>query len=89
MNKFRLNLLHFFTAVFVLYVPVTASAKQEKDSSEKMKSYSFRPLLIQGKKRLTQKTKDLKLETDNILDTQIFFEEIDFKKRIFSDEGLE
>ena len=77
-----------FIALFVCCIKVSASSETQ-EKSESAQSYSFRPLLIQGKKRLAQKTKDMKVETDNILETQIFFMEIDFKERIFSDEGLE
>ena len=51
--------------------------------------YSFRPLLIQGKKRLIQKTKDMKVESGSIAESQLFFVEIDFRKRIFETEAIE
>ena len=79
----------FFTLLIVFVSGAFANSDQEQEKNEDVKTYSFRPLLIQGKKRLAQKTKDLKVETDNILETQIFFTEIDFKKRIFSDEALD
>ena len=87
MRAFKLSFLYFIISFFV-FVQVTFGG-QKKGKSKELKSYSFRPLLIQGKKRLIQKTKDMKVETDNILETQMFFLELDFKKRIFSDEGLE
>ena len=89
MKKNGLKLFCFFISLLVFCFGAAVSSDQKQEKAEAVKTYSFRPLLIQGKKRLVQKTKDLKIETDNILETQIFFVEIDFKKRIFSDEGLE
>ena len=90
MKIFKLTLLSlFYMMLFVFSLSSIADVKQKKESNKELKSYSFRPLLIQGKKRLVQKTKDLKLETDNILETKIFFVDTDFKERIFFDEGFE
>ena len=50
--------------------------------------YSFRPLLIQGKKQFTKKTKDIKWESGHIAESQLFFVDIDFKERIFEGESL-
>lgn len=61
-----------------------AKAQPKKDSSQ----YSFRPLLIQGKKRVIQKTKDMKLESGRIVESQLFFVDIDFQKRIFENEAV-
>ena len=36
-------------------------------------SHSFRTLLIQGKKRLIHKTKDMKVESGNIVESKIVF----------------
>ena len=52
-------------------------------------AYSFRPLLIQGKKRLIQKTKDMKVEGGNIVESQLFFIDVDFKERIFENEAVQ
>lgn len=62
---------------------------QRRTSQKASSSYSFSPLLIQGKKRLIQKTKDMKLESNNIAESRLFFINIDFQKRIFEEEGLE
>ena len=59
-----------------------------KIQNNKLSSYSFRPLLIQGKKRLIQKTKEMKVESGNIVESQLFFIDIDFKKRIFETEDI-
>ncbi|MCZ0932893.1 MAG: hypothetical protein OXJ52_07065 [Oligoflexia bacterium] len=92
-NQKSLIVLKLFYFVFMLSIvfcaKAIASSEQKPEKGANVKSYSFRPLLIQGKKRLVQKTKDMKVETSNILETKIFFAETDFKKRIFSDEGLE
>ena len=61
-----------------------------KKTEQSLKSpfeYSFRPLLIQGKKRLRQKTKDIKWESGHIAESQLFFVDIDFKERIFEGES--
>ena len=60
-----------------------------KPQTSSFSPYSFRPLLIQGKKRLIQKTKDMKVESGNIAESQLFFLEIDFRKRIFEAEAIE
>ncbi|MDE0092355.1 MAG: hypothetical protein OXN83_03605 [Oligoflexia bacterium] len=83
-----LKLFYFYIA-FCFCCEALADSDQKQKQSEALKTYSFRPLLIQGKKRLIQQTKEMKVKTDNILETQIFFVTTDFKKRIFSDEGLE
>lgn len=54
--------------------------------TDELTSYSFRPLLIQGKKRMAQKNKDMKVEIGNIVESKLFFIDIDFKNRIFEDE---
>ena len=88
-NRIILKLFSvIFMFSFVIGAKADSSVEPQEKKQEDPQSYSFRPLLIQGKKRLIQKTKDLKLETANILETKVFFTEIDFKKRIFYDEGL-
>ena len=91
MKILSLKLVYFiFLSYIVFCVEAFAnSAEQKKEKSKAVENYSFRPLLIQGKKRLAQKTKDMKIETSDILETQIFFIDTDFKERIFSYEGLE
>jgi len=49
--------------------------------------HSFRPLLIQGGKKLRRNTKNIKVDINSISETEIFFIEPDFKKRIYLDEG--
>lgn len=63
-----------------------AEASNTNSQADSFSSYSFRPLLIQGKKRMAQKSKDMKVETGNIVESKLFFVDIDFKKRIFEDE---
>ena len=60
--------------------------QKQQDAKEKVPSYSFRPLLIQGKKRLIQKTKDMRVDSGDIAESKLFFIDIDFKKRIFGYE---
>lgn len=91
MKTARLNLFCFvFMSNLILFSGnAFADSKSKKKVNSTKQIYSFRPLLIQGKKRLIQTVKDLEIKTDNILETEIFFTNIDFKKRIFVDEGLE
>ena len=63
------------------------SHKENQEKIKKEASYSFRPLLIQGKKRLIQKAKDMKVDSGNIAESKLFFVDIDFKDRIFEHEG--
>ena len=60
--------------------------KALKEKEEEHSPYFFRPLLIQGKKRLIQKTKDMKVDSGNIVESKLFFIDIDFKKRLFEYE---
>lgn len=53
------------------------------DQKLKTQAYSFRPLLIQGKKQLVKKAKDLKVKDGKLNESEIFYIEMDFKKRIF------
>ena len=64
------------------------SADVQKPSAPKIKEYSFRPLLIHGKKDLSKKIKEMKVETGTIVESQLFFVNKNFKKRIFIDEGI-
>ena len=63
-------------------------SSRTKVPSDNFSAYSFRPLLIQGKKRLIQKTKDMKVEGGNIAESQLFFIDVDFKERIFENEAI-
>ena len=67
---------------------VSAVKEQSASSLKKTKSYSFRPLLIQGKKQVNQQA-DMKVESGSIVESQLFFVDIDFKKRIFESEFKE
>ena len=78
-----------FAFLFLFCAEALAVSDSKKKLNPEVQTYSFRPLLIQGRKRLVKKAKDMEVKTDNILETQIFFLKTDFKKRIFSDEGLE
>ena len=50
--------------------------------------HSFQPLLIQGSKKINRDSKNIKLDIKNsISETEVFFIETDFKKRIYLDEG--
>lgn len=64
------------------------SHKNIQKEAKEESSYSFRPLLIQGKKRLIQKTKDMKVDSGNIVESKLFFIDIDFKKRMFEHEDI-
>lgn len=68
-------------------------AKQVKvvntpSSKDNAENYSFRSLLIQGQKQLSEKTKEMKTDTKTITETEVLFIKTDFRNRIFSDEGL-
>ena len=85
-----------FFSVHAIFLKAEASKSSENKTSKAVNmksqtndSYSFRPLLIQGKKRLIQKAKDMKLEAGNISESKLFFVDINFQKRIFEDEGIE
>ena len=54
----------------------------------KAQPYSFRPLLIQGKKEVGRQITEMKLETGALVESEVFFIDQDFKKRIFTDEGF-
>jgi len=61
-----------------------------KPSSKKqlgLESPSFKPLLIQGSKKIKNNINNIKVDIDSLSETEVFFIETDFKKRIFSDEG--
>ena len=49
--------------------------------------HSFHPLLIQGGKKIKDNTKNIKVDINSISETEVFFIETDFKKRIYLDEG--
>lgn len=77
----------------LLFAETAKGAKPPVSENEKKLSgdpslHSFRPLLIQGKKRLAQKTGDMKVETGSAAESRLFFERPDFKKRIFENEDL-
>ena len=64
-------------------------ATSAETQGQSASSYSFRPLLIRGKKRMVQKAENIKTQAENIVESELFFIEPDFKKRIFEDGGLE
>ena len=62
---------------------------KKKDKSSMAKTvYSFRPLLIQGKKRFSDKSKDLKIEGESIVESEILSIRINLKDRIFELESM-
>lgn len=61
----------------------TALPTSPKSNQTSQKPYSFRPLLIQGKKRVSRTARDLKIEGEEIVGSDLFFIDIDFKQRIF------
>ncbi len=84
---FRFLLVCFLT--FFLWEGLSTVKAQKPDRLlKKTNSYSFRPLLIQGKKQVNQQT-DMKVESGSIVESQLFFVDIDFKKRIFESEFKE
>lgn len=63
------------------------SAKNTFKKSSPAPLHSFRPLLIQGGKKLRRNTKNIKVDVNSISETEVFFIEPNFKKRIYLDEG--
>lgn len=89
-NKF-IKILKIFIIVQILVVSFNVFGKQVNKNQKTIKTqtqgeYAFRPLLIQGKKRLIQEAKDMKVESGGIVESQLFFVDIDFQKRIFINE---
>ena len=70
--------------IYILFFSnfVFAKTKNKKDSVQR-NSFSFRPLLIQGKKQFSDKSKDLKVEGENVAESEILSIKVDFKNRIF------
>lgn len=69
-----------------------SSKKNINKNSENQKealsqAHSFRPLLIQGGKKIKDNTKNIKVDINSISETEVFFIETDFTKRIYLDEG--
>ncbi len=62
---------------------VFAEIKSKGKASTTKTSYSFRPLLIRGKKHFSKKSKDLKVEGESIVESDIFSIKINFEERIF------
>ena len=96
--KFCLRLLYYVSlfSIMIMFFISTVFANQKDESQATAQTqtknslfYSFQPLLIQGKKRLIQKTKDMKVESDSIVESELFFVNIDFQKRIFEGEVME
>ena len=89
---FNFYLFGFFVFIQMIFFQKTF-ADQKKEETKTLiqnqeKTYSFRPLLIQGKKRMIQKTRDMKIETGTVVESKLFFIEIDLKKRIFDTEVM-
>ncbi len=94
MSAKKLFLLYL---VYFLFLPHFVFAKKEGDvvsskqsvkSSISKTSYSFRPLLIQGKKRFSEESKDLKIEGESIVESEVFSIKHSVRDRIFEWESL-
>ena len=55
-----------------------------KKQEDKDSIYSFRPLLIHGKRQFSKRSEDMKVQGKSIVESEMFSVDIDFKKRIFS-----
>ena len=93
----RIQVLKFIILAFgflnvnLLFASVNPKTYLESDNKKailKTQPYSFRPLLIQGKKELGRQIQEMKLETGAVIESEVFFIDQDFKKRIFIDEGF-
>ena len=81
------NLILILSLIFCLKT-YSASSKNKDSSSQKI--YSFQPLLIKGKRQFVKKIRDIKVEDENIVNSNLFFlKDSDVKKRIFEEENLE
>ena len=87
LTGFGLNSLPIFANV---NPEAKSIVKKANTSGEKVevKDYSFRPLLIHGKKDVSKQIQEMKVETGAVVESEVFFVDQDFKKRIFRDEGL-
>lgn len=82
----------FYLIIFFSFQAFSEGQEDSKDSNvveQKADSdlHSFRPLLIQGGKKIKRNTKNIKVDVNSISETEVFFIETDFKKRIYLDEG--
>ena len=71
-----------------IFHPLLAPSSPENKAlkarrARKNESYSFRPLLIQGQKRLSSRSKDMRVEGESIVESEMFLPQIDFRGRIF------
>ncbi|MBC6415372.1 MAG: hypothetical protein GDA46_03160 [Bdellovibrionales bacterium] len=62
-------------------------SKKQTDMKKQSDVYSFRPLLIQGGKKI-KNSNHVKVNINSLGESEVFFVDIDFKKRIFLDEGV-
>ena len=77
----------FFALCFLFFLRSYAVPKTEKDSSKKV--YSFQPLLIRGKRQFIKKARDMKVEGEKIVGSELFSIKIDIEKRIFEEAEWE
>ena len=69
--------------------PNTKESKEleKQTDGQSVEVYSFRPLLIQGGKKINKSLKNIKVDVNSVVESEVFFIDTDFKKRIFLDEG--
>ena len=75
----------FFSLSLFGKTPSSSSVDKlvKSNKSKNIDTYTFNPLLIQGKKRDFEKSKDVKKQGETIVGSELFFIDMDFKKRIF------
>ena len=73
--------------------PPKAPRAENPQAAEAAGAYSFRPLLIQGKKHLFDQSKDMRVEGESLAESELFSLKIDFKgkalKMLPEGEGAE
>ena len=76
----------FLLCIFCIGTHSTPSSKK----NTKDKVYSFQPLLIQGKRQFVKKAKDMKVEGESIVNSELFFIKRDLlNRKIFEEADLE
>ena len=73
----------FLAFCFSIVFEAQAQKTPVKKNQVKNEEYLFQPLLIRGQKQSVRKSKDMKKQGKNIIGSEVFFLDIDFKKRIF------
>ena len=77
----------FFVLCFLFCSGSYAIPKTKKVSSKKV--YSFQPLLIRGKRQFIKKARDMQVEGESIVSSELFFIKMDVEKRIFEEAEWE